>query len=304
MADISKKLSSTARALLTLAATRPDRLIRPPELPIAAARQVVRSMLNAGLIEEVPASIEDPTYRWRAADDGTDLVLQATATGLARLEECAASRTSTKDDHMVATATEIDLGPEVTETDPSNVNLSTLVIATSQAVWSPNADHADTSTDDGAPTAAQAKQPVQDAAAPPVRPGRGLEALRQAARLVLDAWNDLAARDHDGVDANALEDPIARLRAALAACTPVSIDNPGSRPETKQAQVLTMLRRAEGASGPAIAAAVNWAPHTVRGFLAGLAKKGIAVEVLERVRQIGPNKTGAKGSYTVYHIAD
>ena len=65
-----------------------------------------------------------------------------------------------------------------------------------------------------------------------------------------------------------------------------------------------MLRRDEGASGPQIAHAMGWAPHTVRGFLAGLAKKGIAVKVLDRVRQVGPNKTGAKGSYTVYHITD
>ena len=64
-----------------------------------------------------------------------------------------------------------------------------------------------------------------------------------------------------------------------------------------------MLSRPEGASRPQIAEAMGWAPHTVRGFLAGLSKKGIKVEVLERVRQIGPNKQGAKGSYTVYRVA-
>jgi hypothetical protein len=41
----------------------------------------------------------------------------------------------------------------------------------------------------------------------------------------------------------------------------------------------------------------------VRGFLAGLKRKGITVEVLERVRQVGPNKEGAKGSYSVYRVA-
>jgi hypothetical protein len=49
---------------------------------------------------------------------------------------------------------------------------------------------------------------------------------------------------------------------------------------------------------------MGWAPHTVRGFLAGLSKKGVTVEVLERVRQVGPNKAGAKGSYTVYRVSD
>jgi starvation-inducible DNA-binding protein len=81
------------------------------------------------------------------------------------------------------------------------------------------------------------------------------------------------------------------------------IDRTSLRPDTKQAQVLTMLRRHEGASGPQIAEAMGWAPHTVRGFRAGLAKKGIKVEVLERVRQVGPNKQGAKGSYSVYRLA-
>jgi hypothetical protein len=41
----------------------------------------------------------------------------------------------------------------------------------------------------------------------------------------------------------------------------------------------------------------------VRGFLAGLKRKGITVEVLERIRQVGPNKEGAKGSYSIYRIA-
>jgi hypothetical protein len=49
---------------------------------------------------------------------------------------------------------------------------------------------------------------------------------------------------------------------------------------------------------------MDQAPHTVRGFLAGLANKGIKVDVPERVRQVGPNSAGAKGSYTVYRLAD
>jgi hypothetical protein len=37
MADTSKKLSTSARAVLTLAATRDDHLARPPQLPKAGA---------------------------------------------------------------------------------------------------------------------------------------------------------------------------------------------------------------------------------------------------------------------------
>ena len=83
------KLSTTGRAMLTLAATRADRLVRPPELPAAAARQVVRSLLNNGLVEEVPAPTDDPACIWREAEDGTKLALRATDQGLAAIEETA-----------------------------------------------------------------------------------------------------------------------------------------------------------------------------------------------------------------------
>src|SRR4051794_31153463 len=76
------------------------------------------------------------------------------------------------------------------------------------------------------------------------------------------------------------------------------------RTGTKQATVLALLRRPEGANGPQMIEATGWAPHTVRGFLAGLSKKGITVTVLDRVRQVGSGKEGAKGSYTVYRIAE
>jgi hypothetical protein len=81
----------------------------------------------------------------------------------------------------------------------------------------------------------------------------------------------------------------------------------GTRPPragTKQAAVLALLRRPEGASGPDIIHATGWAPHTVRGFLAGLKKCGVLVLIHERMRQVGPGKEGAKGSYSIYRIAE
>ena len=97
------------------------------------------------------------------------------------------------------------------------------------------------------------------------------------------------------------------LRAALAARPGRPVREPGAkrkpREGTKQQAVLTMLRRTEGATVAQIAEATGWASHTVRGFLAGLKKKGIQVTILERVRMVGPNKDGAKGSYTVYAAA-
>jgi hypothetical protein len=67
--------------------------------------------------------------------------------------------------------------------------------------------------------------------------------------------------------------------------------------------VLVLLRREEGATLAQIMDATGWQPQTVRGFLARLRGQGIALTVLERIRQVGPNKEGAKGSYSIYRIA-
>ena len=98
-----------------------------------------------------------------------------------------------------------------------------------------------------------------------------------------------------------------RLRAAMAAKPDRPAREPGTprkpREGTKQEAVLNLLRREEGATVAQIAEATGWASHTVRGFLAGLKKKGVTIEVLERVRQVGPNRDGAKGSFSVYRAA-
>jgi hypothetical protein len=122
--------------------------------------------------------------------------------------------------------------------------------------------------------------------------------LPAAARAVLAAW--------DGDDGVGLAAALDALRAAVPQQR--ASRRPGaSRPPrqgTKQAAVLALLRRPEGASGPQIIAATGWAPHTVRGFLAGLKKRGLAVLVHDRVRQAAPGQEGAKGSYTIYRVAE
>jgi hypothetical protein len=42
----------------------------------------------------------------------------------------------------------------------------------------------------------------------------------------------------------------------------------------------------------------------MRGFLAALKTRGVAVRVHDRVRQVGLGKEGAKGSFTIYRIAE
>jgi len=69
--------------------------------------------------------------------------------------------------------------------------------------------------------------------------------------------------------------------------------------------VLALLRREEGATIAQICEATGWQQHTVRGFFAGLKKRqGISVIAAERIRQVGPNKEGANGSYSIYRITE
>ena len=80
-------------------------------------------------------------------------------------------------------------------------------------------------------------------------------------------------------------------------------DKPTPRAGTKQAQMIELLKRPEGATVEQIAEATGWQHHTIRGAISGALKKklGLTVEVT-RTREVGPNKTGAKGSSTVYRI--
>ncbi|WP_426954211.1 DUF3489 domain-containing protein [Muricoccus radiodurans] len=76
------------------------------------------------------------------------------------------------------------------------------------------------------------------------------------------------------------------------------------REGTKQQAVLALLHRPEGATIADVMTATGWAQHTVCGFLAGLKRKGHAVEVLERIRQVGRGKEGAKSSYSIYRVQE
>lgn len=157
---------------------------------------------------------------------------------------------------------------------------------------------------DTAPTDAEAPAPQgEDAPAP--EPAHAAPTSAPRVRL-RDAAAVLAAWDDEGNQRQDLPDATEALHRILA--KPASMTRePGAprkpREGTKQEAVLAMLRRPEGATVAQIAEATGWQQHTVRGFFAGLKKRqGIEVQVLERVRQVGPNKEGAKGSYSIYHL--
>jgi hypothetical protein len=80
-------------------------------------------------------------------------------------------------------------------------------------------------------------------------------------------------------------------------------EKPTPRAGTKQALMIDLLKRPEGATVEQIAATTGWQKHTIRGAISGALKKklGLTVEAI-RIRQVGPNNTGSKGSATVYRI--
>ena len=76
-----------------------------------------------------------------------------------------------------------------------------------------------------------------------------------------------------------------------------------TRTVSKQAGVIEMLRRGQGASVSAIMKATGWQPHSVRGFLAGVVRKKLGLSLVseksgdERLYRIlaGKASTRSKG---------
>jgi Protein of unknown function (DUF3489) len=52
------------------------------------------------------------------------------------------------------------------------------------------------------------------------------------------------------------------------------------RPESKQSQIIAMLRAANGATIEAMMHATGWRQHSVRGFLAGVIRKKLGLNLL------------------------
>ncbi len=279
------KLSDTQRVILSAAAQHEALLATPPaKLPAAARNAVLRSLLAKTMLAEVAAPREFVGLGWRQDEDGAWFALRITNVGLQAIGLDAADAPP---DDRGPSMEQPTAAPETAErpTAPQEESLAAIALA---------------------PPLTSAEAAGRPLRSPMTRSGGvgRVTALRMAAVRVVAAW--------DAPEREGLNDAVEAVSEALAAAprTALASRPPGGpatprlpRSGTKQEAVLALLRREEGATIAQIMDATGWQQHTVRGFLAGLKRSGITVEVLERVRQVGPNKQGAKGSYSIYRIA-
>lgn len=109
------------------------------------------------------------------------------------------------------------------------------------------------------------------------------DTLKGGARSkVLDALFNraLTTRNGDGwcVAAEGY-DTLGLPRPGRKAVKPTDPAQPRTRGNSKQAQVITMLRRPEGATIPQIMEVTDWQAHTVRGTFAGAFKKKLGLNI-------------------------
>jgi len=108
-----------------------------------------------------------------------------------------------------------------------------------------------------------------------------LRAARLSGKRLLALWNGLPGVDRLS-KVGKREALVDRLRSALEA-----LPDPQSPRPSKQASVIALLRRPEGATVDEVKAATGWQSHTVRGVFSGALKKKLGLAVVAAKEERG-----------------
>jgi len=109
------------------------------------------------------------------------------------------------------------------------------------------------------------------------------------------ASDDTAEGDHDGMTESADDNAYAAEKEqATGGVAAPQVPPPKVKPGSKQAKVIAMLKRPEGATIKQIMEATEWQSHTVRGMISGTLRKKLELNV------VGEKQEG--GQETIYRI--
>ena len=122
-----------------------------------------------------------------------------------------------------------------------------------------------------------------------------LDSLFQRALITTDGTDwFVAAEGYDamgmprpGNDKQLKPDTIAEIDQPEAAAPEQAQSKTSKRQNSKQAQVIAMLRMPEGVTIPQICAATGWQQHTLRGMFSGVLKKKLGLTIISIKTEAG-----------------